>query len=243
MIFKIIERFILFLYKILGFGYRSGSIKNEVKSVKKLIVEGKFFVDCGGNIGNYSSEILRVFPNSNLHIFEPSKYNIQILNSKFKNKKNVIINGEGLSNVNDESTLFSDKSGSGLGSLTKRRLDHFNIDFDYNEKIKLVRLDEYWNENIKSEYIDLLKIDVEGHEIQVLEGLGEKINNVRSIQFEFGGCNIDTKTYFQDFWYFFKNHNFTIFRISPLGIIEINKYKELYESFTTTNFICTNNNL
>ena len=243
MYIKIIEKLIQLMYRIIGIGYGSGSIKKEVESVKKLIGEGRVFVDCGGNIGKYSSEILRVFPNSNIHIFEPSKHNVQILNSKFKDEKNIIVNGVGLSNINEESTLFSDESGSGLGSLTKRRLDHFSIDFDFKEKIKLVRLDEYWNKNIKSEFIDLVKIDVEGHEIQVLEGLGEKIKNVKSIQFEFGGCNIDTKTYFQDFWYFFKDHNFTIFRISPIGIIEINKYRELYESFTTTNFICINNSL
>ena len=61
------------------------------------------------------------------------------------------------------------------------------------------------------------------------------------IQFEFGGCNIDTKTYFRDFWYYFKEHNFSIFRITPFGTVYLSKYKELYEKFITTNYISINN--
>lgn len=35
------------------------------------------------------------------------------------------------------------------------------------------------------------------------------------VTFEFGGCNIDTRTYFQDYWYFFKTFGFRVFRITP----------------------------
>ena len=48
-----------------------------------------------------------------------------------------------------------------------------------------------------------MKIDVEGHELDVLKGFGELIKKVRLIQFEFGGTNIDSKTYLRDFWEFF----------------------------------------
>ena len=138
------------------------------------------------------------------------------------------------------SILFSNESGSGLASLTKRKLDHLEIDFNIEEEIRLIQFKDYWNEEINSEFIDLFKIDVEGHELDVLKGIGEKISNIKLIQFEFGGCNIDTRTFFQDFWYFFNKNNFKIFRISPFGLIELSKYKEIYESFTTTNFLCLN---
>jgi hypothetical protein len=61
--------------------------------------------------------------------------------------------------------------------------------------------------------IDYVKIDVEGWELSVLQGFGDLVYNMRVIQFEFGGSNIDTRTFFQDFWYFFKDHNFSIYRI------------------------------
>ncbi len=177
-----------------------------------------------------------------LHIFEPCKLNVEIINQKFKDEK-IKINNCGLSNLDSEAILYSNETGSGLASLSKRKLDHFGIKFDNEELIKLIRFDEYWKNNIKSEFVDLMKIDVEGHELSVLEGVGNYINNIKVIQFEFGGCNIDTKTFFQEFWYFFQERNFQIYRITPIGALEINTYNESLERFQTTNYFCVNRNL
>ena len=86
-----------------------------------------------------------------------------------------------------------------------------------------------------------MKIDVEGHELDVLKGFGDLIVKTKLVQFEFGGTNIDTRTFFQDFWYFFTKKNFRIYRISPKGKILINKYDEKHEYFLTTNYIAVNN--
>lgn len=223
-----------------GIGYGSYSINKEVNSFYSFIPDGKIFVDVGGNKGLYSEALCNRFSPNQIHIFEPASTNIEILKAKFYKCDNIFINGCGLSNVNTDSVLYSDESGSGLGSLTKRNLEHFGIDFSLKENIKLQRFDDYWKINISSNFIDLFKIDVEGHELKVLEGIGSKISNIKVIQFEFGGCNIDTKTYFQDFWYFFKNHDFEMFRITPFGIFKIGKYKEEYERFQTTNYVCVN---
>ena len=91
--------------------------------------------------------------------------------------------------------------------------------------------------------MDIVKIDIEGHELSALNGFGKAIFSTSVIQFEFGGCNIDTKTYFQNFWYFFKEHNFDLFRITPLGIEGIKSYKESDEYFSTTNYIAVNRKL
>ena len=68
-------------------------------------------------------------------------------------------------------------------------------------------------------------------------GFGVAINKISVIQFEFGGCNIDTRTFFQDFWYFFQDNGFDIYRVSPIGLIKVKKYNERDEIFTTTNYI------
>jgi FkbM family methyltransferase len=240
---KIISKIQFLLDQYQGIGYGSSSIKKELNSFLKFIPDGKIFVDVGGNKGLYTKGILEIYKPKQIHIFEPSKTNIEILKEKFKDNKFIYINDCGLSNVNSNSILYSNESGSGLGSLTKRKLDHFGIDFSVEENIELIRFDEYWVKNINDKEIDLLKIDVEGHELEVLEGVGEKIKNIKIIQFEFGGCNIDTRTYFQDYWYFFKKNNFQIFRITPFGNYEIKNYKEEYERFQTTNYFCVNKNL
>ena len=101
-----------------------------------------------------------------------------------------------------------------------------------------MRFDKYWKDNEKT--IDIFKIDVEGHELKVLEGIGDLIKSIKVIQFEFGGCNIDSKTYFQDFFYFFKKNGFQMFRISPYKPIPIERYDENDENFLTTNFLSVN---
>ena len=100
-------------------------------------------------------------------------------------------------------------------------------------------LDNYCFEN-KLERIHLLKVDVEGHEMEVLRG-GEVIfssNAIEMVLFEFGGCNIDTRTFLQDFFYFFREQHMNLYRITPSGYLyPLESYKEMQEQFITTNFL------
>lgn len=80
--------------------------------------------------------------------------------------------------------------------------------FDVKEPVRTERFEDYWRSVLKSRQIDLAKLDIEGHELNALRGFGNAINAVNVLQFEFGGCSIDTHTYFQDFWYFFNIMSF-----------------------------------
>lgn len=91
------------------------------------------------------------------------------------------------------------------------------------------------------ESIDLVKIDVEGHELDVLYG-GDSLfsqGRVRLVTFEFGGCNIDTRTYVRDFWQFFAARGMRSFhRIMPSNrLFRIERYHEGLEAFRTTTFV------
>ena len=130
-----------------------------------------------------------------------------------------------------------------MGSLTQRKLDHFNIGFDVKEAVEKIRFEDYWKETLSRRQIDIAKIDIEGHELEALNGFGEALNATRLVQFEFGGCNIDTRTYFRDFWYFFKDKGFDMYRITPLGAQRVDQYRESDERFSTTNYIALNRNI
>lgn len=62
---------------------------------------------------------------------------------------------------------------------------------------------------------------------------------IKIVTFEFGDCNIDSRTFVQDFYYFFKSHGMSsIFRILPSGDLQhIKRYDETLEQFRTTNFL------
>lgn len=227
---------------LIGKGSGAHSITSEINHALRLVDNNPLLViDIGGNSGEYSSEIIKRCQNAEVHIFEPSSRSFSTLSNRFSQSSNIFINQLAVSNKIGVAELHTNEYGSGLTSLSKRRLDHFNIKFEKSEVVNLIRFEDYWSRILNNRPIDLVKIDVEGHELAALEGMGSAIKNITLIQFEFGGCNIDSKTYFQDFWYFFKDKDFTLYRISPIGLIKISNYIELDETFLTTNYLALNN--
>ena len=223
-----------------GKGYGTASLDEEIAACLKLLgARAKTVLDIGANKGCYSEKLLKKLPNARFFLFEPSKENIAVLNSKFANQPRVQILDTALSDQSGTATLFANESGSGLASLTKRRMDHFSIEFKHEEPVRMQRFDEFWPQH-NIPMIDYCKIDVEGHELSVLKGFGAWLDHVKLIQFEFGGCNIDTRTYFQDFWYYFTERGFALYRITPFGPKRIQKYTEQDEFFRTTNYIALN---
>jgi FkbM family methyltransferase len=221
-----------------GKGYGRATMEQEVRLLQGLLqTQPKLAIDIGGNIGNYTAELRKRNPSLEIHTFEPSATNIEKLTSRFKDDILVTLVPLALSDEAGSATLFSNEPGSGLGSLTKRKLEHFNIPFETKETISTIRFEDYWKTALQSRELDMVKIDIEGHELTALKGFGRALEVTKVLQFEFGGCNIDTRTYFQDFWYFFKERNFDTYRITPLGAQRITRYKESDEYFATTNFI------
>lgn len=224
-----------------GKGYGSATIAQEVRMVSTLLGRRPLLaVDIGGNIGDYSAELLRRFPGLELHVFEPATSNVNRLRSRFAAYEQVSLQQAALSDVSGQMTLFADRDGSGMASLAQRQLGHLDIRFDPMEEVEVRRFDTYWNQALSGRVIDIVKIDVEGYELMVLRGFGEAIRNVRVIQFEFGGTNIDTKVFFRDLWHFFEESGFDLYRITPLGVMRIERYHEREELFIIANFIAVN---
>ena len=60
-------------------------------------------------------------------------------------------------------------------------------------------------------------------------------NRIRFIQFEFGGCNIDSGTHFQHYFYYL-NKKYKIYRILKDGLYEMKNYLERNEVYISTNY-------
>lgn len=239
-IFAKLERRLGFLC---GKGYGTATIAQEVRMASFLLGRSpRLAVDIGGNIGDYSAELLRSNPELELHIFEPSTRNIKIMSERFAGGSRIKLEQSALSDSVGRMTLFADRDGSGLGSLTDRKLYHLDIRFEPMEQVEVRRFEDHYDTFLAGRIIDIVKIDVEGHELMVLHGFGESISKIRVIQFELGGANIDTKVFFRDFWRFFEKAGFSLYRITPLGVMRIDRYQESDEFFTIANFIAVNKN-
>jgi FkbM family methyltransferase len=222
-----------------GFGAATTTVEAQVvanfaknRNIKKVIA-----LDVGANVGNWSASIIEAIPTASVVAFEPSNEAYKTLTKRFKNQDAVLCINSALGKTDEKAMLYSDQSASGLASLTKRRVVHFGIDFDYEEEVEIARLDTWIREQQKGFSPNILKMDVEGHEMEVLLGAEETLNAIEIVQFEFGGSNIDTRTFFQDFWYFFKNLGFDVYRITPRGSLLVDTYRESDETFRPTNYV------
>lgn len=196
--------------------------------------------DVGSNTGEYLKMIKKNIIKYNIcaevHAFEPMKSAYQLLEKKYSDKM-FILNNFGASDCSETVTLYFDKLNSGLASIYKRSLDFFGISLDLSETIDVVRLDQYVVKKQIS-HIDYIKFDVEGHELFALKGLGELLKNqsIDFIQFEYGGANLDSKTYLKDLFEIFEKSKYRVAKILPRGIEE-RKYHPFMENFSYSNFV------
>ena len=205
------------------------------------VSDSPILFDVGANVGKYTLMLANIFPNASIHSFEPGHATYLTLKSNVDAAPatgggTVTLNNFGLSNTAGEMELFYDAEKSGLASLYQRQLDYFGIDFSKKETVRLSTIDDYCKEN-DIEKIDLLKLDVEGHELKILQGAHEMLaaDKISNIQIEFGGCNLDSRTYFRDFWNLL-HEKFHVMYILRDSLLEIEQYQENLEIFTTTNF-------
>ena len=246
---SLLEKNVLVSQYIMGIGSGGGVSSSGEQSIfhvlEQRIKPPYCIFDVGSNKGQFLSLILDNVSASDfsVHCFEPGHETFAILLESSQKDKRIKLNNIGLGKEKGEFVLHYDSAGSGLASLTKRKLDHFNINFNKKEKVEINTIDNYCSEN-SIDHIHLLKIDIEGHELDALSGAKEMFasKSIDIVTFEFGGCNIDTRTFFQDFWYFFNEANFKIFRITPSGYLHpLDSYEEIYEQFRTINFIAISN--
>jgi FkbM family methyltransferase len=188
-------------------------------------------VDGGAQVGRYARAALRICDKPQIHCVEPSSIKVESLR---RLEPQVTVHHVALGAERGHADLFG--RGPAIGdSLYERK----GMDVDYRavETVEVMTLDELAR-SFFIERIDLLKLDVEGHELEVLRGATELLaaEVVRAIQFEFGRPAIDSRTFFRDFWYLLHD-DFAIHRILPSGLRSISSYSDWMEQFSTANFL------
>lgn len=148
-------------------------------SLDKLLnlAEGKkVVIDVGANIGLTAVNIAKILPDAKIYGFEPDKDNISRAEYllKINHVENCRLINSGLGNERKDAKLFKVQSDNpGMNRILKESEEITDVTFS---EITVVTLDDFAKEN-KIENIDLIKIDVEGYELKVLEGASEIIRD------------------------------------------------------------------
>jgi FkbM family methyltransferase len=187
--------------------------------------------DVGANVGEYTGFACQSATKNGVtlevHAFEP------VADYRGKGTFNKVA----VADVDGFSVMYRRVKADGLSSMS--RMTWLDRKFGGVEEVKVptIRLDTYIRKN-GIEHIDLLKIDVEGHELGVLKGIGDFLRPdfISYVQFEFGNAAGDAGTRLSYLYEILEARGYKIFKIFPKHL-EGAPYTGLFEKAEYVNFV------
>jgi FkbM family methyltransferase len=156
--------------------------RNTIRHMRKILAaldKNKKITcfDVGANIGYYSLMMTTSLNGKQhqIHSFEPNPYtfNFLINNIEFNNFKSIVPVKLGLSNQTQELEIYYNKKNLGTANT-------FQNKGALSANISLVRCDDYCHQN-SIENIDLIKVDIEGGELNFIRGASGIIKDSKNL--------------------------------------------------------------
>jgi FkbM family methyltransferase len=137
------------------------------------------FIDIGANVGFVTQYITDKY-NCKIYAYEPHPKAYSYLKKKFINNKKIEIINKAVSNKSGTSKIYfhekdNDEVTIKYSEATSLDKNKINISVDRHKNVSLVNIKELIN---SFDFIDCIKIDIEGHEYLILDDL---INNKKKI--------------------------------------------------------------
>lgn len=152
--------------------------KVELEFLKKSIHKNSTFIDIGANIGIYSLTASKIIDDYGKIIsFEPysKNYNSLVSNIELNKFKNIITERLAIANKNEQINLYYDEKEKNLGMVSMNEREN-----SLKEIVQSTTLDTYVIKN-NIHKIDFIKIDIEGNELNALQGMKNILANQKPI--------------------------------------------------------------
>lgn len=205
------------------------------------IHEGDIVIDIGANIGYFTLLAARlVGEKGKVFAFEPepNNYDLLLKNIEINNYKNVIPIQKAVSNENKTTKLFL-RQDSSMNSL----LEGFNANPSIGDiSIDTVTIDNFFKDNPLKSKIKLIKMDIEGAEMQAILGMLDLIKENKELVIitEFNPSFIRKSGFEpQDFLSKINEFGFLCKIISESNDLELNKL-EIDNIESHVNLVCYN---
>jgi FkbM family methyltransferase len=192
--------------------------------------------DVGANRGEYVSLLARQFPDARIFAFEPHPKNFEaLMKLNIRNLTPYLI---ALGSESGQTFLYdrTDEDGSTNASLHADVITELHGKQTISHTVKVDTLDNFVA-SLPIDFIDFLKLDVEGSELAVLQGGYHLLKEARVgiLQFEFNEMNIISHSFLYDFRKLLSNYR--LFRLLPRGLLPIPDDPLLRELFGFQNIV------
>lgn len=161
-------------------GLDNGWEKVSVGLWKKLVKNSNTIFDIGANTGVFALIAKSINPSAKVYAFEPIariynklEKNIQLNNFEIKSFAVAISDKDGKADILDNPLLENEYSLSLSNEHNNKSAGQIKVEID------IVTLDSFIEQN-DIKHIDLLKIDVESHEGEVMEGFAKHLHLFKS---------------------------------------------------------------
>jgi len=153
-------------------------------------------------------------------------------------KGEVTTNNFGLSNEEKEAQMYIYDYLDERNSLHFNKEHKFNCDVLHKENVNLTTLDNYVSGN-NIPKIELLKIDVEGHETNVIDGATNliKAGRINCIHFEYNNNWAAAGFKLEDIFDKLSNYGYKFYRLAIWGKIPVKHYNKKLENYKHANYV------
>ncbi len=211
----------------------------EMRVLQAVLPRCHLVFDVGANVGDWTKAALTFNAQLVIHAFEPHKATFDRLASQ-PFPAQVTVQPFGFSASEEEKVLYVMADHTGMNSVYART--GLPTQTDHGEAtpihIQLKTIAGYCQSH-DIEQIDFLKIDVEGHDLAVLSGAKEMLQNghIRLIQFEYGGASIDARVFLKDFFELLQPLNYQLYKIQADHLQPAPTYAQTLETFQYQNWL------
>ena len=200
--------------------------------------------DVGANIGDYSQELSRAFPNGTIFSFEPNREAFEYAAEALA-ALGVYCYNLGLGAKPGKARIYTyahDRLSQHASLYKEVFLDLYKTDQLSEFEFQLTTVDQFC-ETHRIDFIDFIKIDTEGHELEVLKGAARMLaeNRISIIQFEFNSLHVISRVFLKDFYEFLEGHN--IFRLNANRLMPLFEYSTVNEIFRFQNLLAVSKTL
>lgn len=193
-------------------------IEKAISIIKKFGVNEHIIVDVGGATGATVKLFLQYFGQTKIWVFEPIKENCNILNNLAKDNANLVIVPKAAGNRKEKSFInkanrITSSSLYQLNADEKSEIFSKILQSEGKEEIEITTLDDTLPDD---KIISILKLDVQGYELEVLKGGSNMLSKTILITLEMNnhdGYQGAPKYYEVDI--FLRNKNFILFDMFP----------------------------